>query len=87
MSTTLGLPTEAQKVDQYLAPQDKLKRFMLHYEFPPYCTGEIGPMGRKSRREIGHGVLAEKSLAWLVPTERDELNADEIFSGRTLACK
>ena len=44
------------------------KRFMHHYNFPPYCSGEIKPMRGPGRREIGHGMLAEKALTYLVPT-------------------
>ena len=44
------------------------KRFMLHYNFPPYCSGEIKPMRGPGRREIGHGMLAEKALMPLVPS-------------------
>jgi polyribonucleotide nucleotidyltransferase len=45
------------------------KTFMLHYNFPPYCTGEAGRLGSTSRREIGHGALAERSLLEIMPDE------------------
>lgn len=64
--TTLGSTTDEQKVDSLGG--DLTKRFMLHYNFPPYCVGEVKPM-RVSRREIGHGALAEKSLRPILPDE------------------
>jgi polyribonucleotide nucleotidyltransferase len=45
------------------------RRFMLHYNFPPYCVGEIGRLGAPGRREIGHGALAEKALRPLIPPQ------------------
>ena len=48
------------------------KRYMHQYNFPPYCTGEVGRMGAPKRREIGHGALAEKALLPVLPTEDDE---------------
>lgn len=45
------------------------RRFMLHYNFPPFCTGEIGRLGAPGRREIGHGALAEKALRPLIPSQ------------------
>lgn len=45
------------------------KNFFLHYEFPPFATGEIGPVGVVGRREIGHGALAEKALVPIVPKD------------------
>lgn len=66
--TTLGSSTDEQRVDSLGG--DVTKRFMLHYNFPPYCVGEVKPM-RVSRREIGHGALAEKSLRPILPCEAD----------------
>lgn len=66
--TTLGSSTDEQRVDSLGG--DVTKRFMLHYNFPPYCVGEVKPM-RVSRREIGHGALAEKSLRPILPEEGD----------------
>lgn len=66
--TTLGSTTDEQRVDSLGG--DVTKRFMLHYNFPPYCVGEVKPM-RVSRREIGHGALAEKSLRPILPPEED----------------
>ena len=58
--TTLGSPREEQMIDG-LGLEEK-KRFMLHYNFPPYSTGEVKRMGSPGRREIGHGALAERAL-------------------------
>lgn len=66
--TTLGSSTDEQRVDSLGG--DVTKRFMLHYNFPPYCVGEVKPM-RVSRREIGHGALAEKSLRPILPPEEE----------------
>ena len=63
---TLGLP----KMDQLLDTVDPVtkKRYMHHYNFPPYANGETGRVGSPKRREIGHGMLAERALLPLVPT-------------------
>ncbi len=67
--TTLGATSEEQKVD---ALQDEeAKRFMLHYNFPPYSTGEVRPMRGPGRREIGHGALAERALECFIPPEEE----------------
>ena len=63
---TLGSSTDEQRVDSLTG--DMTKRFMLHYNFPPFCVGEVKPV-RVSRREIGHGALAEKSLRPILPSE------------------
>ena len=67
--TTLGSTSEAQKLDT-LSPQEK-KRFMLHYNFPPFSTGETGRIGFTGRREIGHGALAERALLPVLPDEEE----------------
>ena len=64
---TLGSTGDAQKIDT-LSPEES-KRFMLHYNFPPYSVGEVRRMGGPGRREIGHGALAEKALAPVLPSE------------------
>ena len=64
---TLGMVAECQKIDG-LDDTDK-KRFMHHYNMPPYATGEARNMRGTSRREIGHGALAERALEPLIPTE------------------
>ena len=65
---TLGTPKEAQELDNLL-PIDS-KRYMHHYNFPPYCTGEVKRLGGQSRREIGHGMLAERALVPVLPDEK-----------------
>ena len=64
---TLGTPRESQELDT-LAPEDR-KRYMHHYNFPPYSTGETRMMRGSSRREIGHGALAERALVPVLPDE------------------
>ena len=64
---TLGTPREAQSLDG-LAPEDT-KRYMHHYNFPPFSTGEVGFMRGPKRREIGHGALAEAALVPMIPDE------------------
>lgn len=63
---TLGAPGDAQLIDT-METQAGEKRFMLHYNFPPYSVGEVGRMGGTNRRMIGHGALAEKALAPVLP--------------------
>jgi len=65
--TTLGTPREEQTLDT-LGPDDS-KRYMHHYNFPPYSTGEAGFMRGPKRREIGHGALAERALLPMIPEE------------------
>ncbi|HNQ21519.1 MAG TPA: polyribonucleotide nucleotidyltransferase [Phycisphaerae bacterium] len=62
---TLGTGRDEQIVDGLT--EEYSKKFMLHYNFPPLCTGEIKRIGAASRREIGHGALAEKSLESVLP--------------------
>ena len=64
---TLGLLNEAQRLDT-IDPQES-KRYMHQYNFPPYCTGEVGRMGAPKRREIGHGALAERAILPVLPSE------------------
>ncbi len=63
---TLGTGRDEQIVDGLT--EEYSKKFMLHYNFPPLCTGEVKRLGATSRREIGHGNLAEKSLEAVLPT-------------------
>jgi polyribonucleotide nucleotidyltransferase len=67
--TTLGMLRMTQMIDT-LDPEDT-KRYMHHYNFPPYSTGETGRVGSPRRREIGHGALAERALLPVVPSEED----------------
>ena len=66
---TLGSSGDVQRLDN-LSPNDS-KRFMLHYNFPPFSTGETGRVGSPGRREIGHGALAERALLPVIPSEED----------------
>jgi len=67
---TLGATrSDEQIIDQMMF--DGRKRFMLHYNFPPFSVGEVGRIGSPSRRSIGHGYLAEKSLQSLLPSEEE----------------
>ena len=68
-TVTLGTGDDEQKVDA-LSGVSK-KRFLLHYNFPPYCVGETGRLGGQSRREIGHGFLAEKALQSILPEHKE----------------
>lgn len=68
-SLTLGTSADEQIIDGLY--EETTKRFMLHYNFPPFSVGEVSPLRAPSRREIGHGALAEKSLAPFIPDEKD----------------
>jgi polyribonucleotide nucleotidyltransferase len=67
-TVTLGAPEEAQMVET-IYEGETFKRFMLHYNFPPFSTGEAKPWGPPRRREIGHGALAERALEPLIPPQ------------------
>jgi polyribonucleotide nucleotidyltransferase len=67
--TTLGIPRMAQMLDT-ITPVDS-KRYMHHYNFPPFSTGETGFMRGPKRREIGHGLLAERALLPVVPSAEE----------------
>jgi polyribonucleotide nucleotidyltransferase len=69
VAATLGTGDDEQIIDALTG--EWTKRFMLHYNFPPFCTGEVKPMRGSSRREIGHGALAERSIARMVPSEEE----------------
>lgn len=62
---TLGTERDAQNIDELIG--DRTDRFLFHYNFPPYCVGEIGIIGSPKRREIGHGKLAKRSLIAVMP--------------------
>jgi polyribonucleotide nucleotidyltransferase len=76
---TLAPIEEAQMLDAY-GGGEQSKRFILHYNFPPFSVGETGRTGGPGRREIGHGALAERSLAPIVPSENDFRYAIRISS-------
>ncbi len=67
-TVTLGTKKESQRFDAVTGGKDE-KSFILHYNFPPYSVGECGRLGMTSRREIGHGNLAERSIVPVLPDE------------------
>ena len=67
VAATLGTEQDVQRLDSIDNPDESTKSFMLHYNFPPFSTGEVRPMRGTSRREIGHGNLAERALQALLP--------------------
>ena len=67
---TLGTVDEGQTIDAY-GGGENTKRFLLHYNFPPFSVGETGRFGGKSRREVGHGALAERSIFPVLPSQAD----------------
>ena len=67
VAVTLGTSDDEQRIDSIDVPGESTKSFMLHYNFPPYSTGEVRPLRGTSRREIGHGALAERALQALLP--------------------
>ncbi|NTU92959.1 MAG: polyribonucleotide nucleotidyltransferase [Chlorobiaceae bacterium] len=69
VTLTLGTKKDAQSVDTLTDDRDK--RFMLHYNFPPFSVGETGRLGGTGRREIGHGNLAERSIRMVMPPEQE----------------
>ncbi|QJB57350.1 polyribonucleotide nucleotidyltransferase [Pseudodesulfovibrio sp. zrk46] len=66
---TLGSTRDEQRYDSLLG--DATKRFMLHYNFPPYCVGEARMLRGTSRREVGHGALAERAISPVLPSQED----------------
>ena len=82
-SVTLGTTRDQQLIDQVFVHADK--RFFLHYEFPPFSTGEVKMLRGPSRREVGHGFLAERALEHMIPGEEEfpytiRINADVLES-------
>jgi polyribonucleotide nucleotidyltransferase len=69
VTCTLGTADDAQKIETFEG--ESWKSFMLHYNFPPFSVGEVGRMGSPGRREVGHGALAERALAQMLPTEEE----------------
>jgi polyribonucleotide nucleotidyltransferase len=68
---TLGTADDEQRVESIESPVSGSKSFMLHYNFPPYSVGEVRPIRGVSRREIGHGALAERAIHPLLPAMAD----------------
>jgi polyribonucleotide nucleotidyltransferase len=69
--TTLGMIGEDDQVLDGIKLDEPAKRFILHYNFPPYSVGEVRPMRGPGRREIGHGALAERALRCVIPPESE----------------
>jgi polyribonucleotide nucleotidyltransferase len=69
VAATLGTERDAQMIDGLNGKVDS--RFMLHYNFPPYCVGETGFVGSPKRREIGHGRLAKRGIQAVMPSEKE----------------
>jgi polyribonucleotide nucleotidyltransferase len=69
VTITLGTKEDEQRIELLEPGEGATKRFMLHYNFPPFSVGEVGFMRGPGRREIGHGALAERAVAALVPDE------------------
>ena len=67
---TLGSSRDEQRIETLIG--ESTKSFMLHYNFPPYCVGEARILRGPSRRDIGHGVLAERAITPVLPTEADD---------------
>jgi polyribonucleotide nucleotidyltransferase len=68
---TLGTSRDEQRIDSIDVQEEISKSFMLHYNFPPFCTGEAKPIRGTSRREVGHGALAERAIQPLLPAYDD----------------
>jgi polyribonucleotide nucleotidyltransferase len=69
VTATLGTKDDEQRIE-LLDSSESSKRFMLHYNFPPFSVGEVGFMRGAGRREIGHGILAERALSAVIPDEK-----------------
>jgi polyribonucleotide nucleotidyltransferase len=69
VTTTLGTKDDEQRIEMF-DPAETSKRFMLHYNFPPFSVGEVGFMRGPGRREIGHGALAERALTPVIPDDK-----------------
>src|SRR5689334_3247995 len=70
VTTTLGTKDDEQRIELF-DPSETSKRFMLHYNFPPFSVGEVGFMRGPGRREIGHGALAERALSPVIPDDKN----------------
>lgn len=69
VTATLGTTDDQQRLESFQGEQRK--RFMLHYNFPPFSVGEVGRMTGVGRREVGHGALAERAISAVLPSEAD----------------
>lgn len=69
VTATLGTKDDEQRIEM-LDPAEVSKRFMLHYNFPPFSVGEVGFLRGPGRREIGHGALAERAISAVIPSEK-----------------
>ncbi len=69
-TAALGIEMDAQRID-FAGAQDRFRRFMLTYNFPPFCTGEARMLRGPKRREIGHGALAHRALSAVVPSQEE----------------
>ncbi len=78
VTATLGTNDDSQRLESFQGEQKK--RFMLHYNFPPFSVGETGRMTGVGRREIGHGALAERAISAVLPTEDESPYAIRIVS-------
>ena len=70
VTVTLGTKDDEQRIELLEPASEASKRFMLHYNFPPFSVGEVGFMRGPGRREIGHGALAERALLQIIPDEK-----------------
>ena len=78
VTATLGTGDDSQRIETYEGEQKK--RFMLHYNFPPFSVGEVGRMTGVGRREIGHGALAERAISAVLPTEDESPYVPRVVS-------
>ena len=70
VSATMGIEMDAQRID-FAGATDNFRRWMLQYNFPPFCTGEARRLGGPKRREIGHGALAHRAIQPMVPSQEE----------------
>jgi polyribonucleotide nucleotidyltransferase len=78
VTATLGTGDDSQRLETFEGEQKK--RFMLHYNFPPFSVGEVGRMTGVGRREVGHGALAERAISAVLPSEEESPYALRIVS-------
>jgi polyribonucleotide nucleotidyltransferase len=78
VTATLGTNDDSQRLESFEGEQKK--RFMLHYNFPPFSVGEVGRMTGVGRREVGHGALAERAISAVLPSEEESPYALRVVS-------